>query len=82
MLFNASLKLLLLPALAFLLALLLGLEHEQSMLLMVFFALPTAASSYILTRQMGGDGQLMAGAITLQTALAVLTLPVLIWLFG
>ena len=80
--FNAALKLLLLPLLAFVLARLLGLGQDSAMVLMMFFALPTAASSYILTRQMGGDGQLMAGAITLQTALAALTLPVLIWLCG
>lgn len=80
--FNAGLKLLLLPLLAWLLCRLFGLGQELSLLVLVFFALPTAASSYILTRQMGGDGELMAGAITLQTLLAAASLPLLLWLFA
>ncbi len=82
LIFNATLKLLLLPLLALLLCRLFALEQQLALLVMVFFALPTAASSYILTRQMGGDGQLMAGVITLQTMLAALSLPVLLWLFA
>ncbi|HBX55236.1 MAG TPA: transporter, partial [Pseudomonas sp.] len=37
-------------------------------------ALPTAPTAYVLTRQLGGDSQLMAGIITLQTLLAAATL--------
>ena len=79
LLLNSLFKLILLPLLVLLLAYCFGLGGNESMLLMVFFALPTAASSYILTQQMGGDGQLMAGVITLQTALAALSLPILLW---
>jgi malonate transporter and related proteins len=41
----------------------------------LFQALPTASSSYVLARQLGGDAPLMAGIITFQTVLAMLTLP-------
>jgi predicted permease len=45
-------------------------------------ALPTASSAYILARQMGGDAPLMAGIITLQTLLAFVTMPVVLTLLG
>lgn len=47
----------------------------------LFGALPGATSAYILARQLGGDHELIAGMITLQTAAAAVTLPVaLLWL--
>lgn len=47
-------------------------------LIVLFLALPTAPSSYILARQMGGDHRLMASIVTAQTILAFLTLPVML----
>ena len=44
----------------------------------LYNGLPTSASSYVLARQMGGDGKLMAGIITATTLAAALTLPVLV----
>jgi hypothetical protein len=44
----------------------------------VFSALPTAPSSYILARQMGGDAALMANIIAFQTLAAAGTLPLLL----
>jgi hypothetical protein len=49
-------------------------------ILLVFAAAPTATSSYILARQMGGDHRLMAGIITVETILAAATLP--LWLLA
>lgn len=46
----------------------------------LFNALPVASSSYILARQMGGDATLMAQIITVQTAAAMVTLPLLLGL--
>lgn len=42
---------------------------------LLFQALPTASSSYIMARQLGGDAPLMAGIIASQTLLAAVTLP-------
>ena len=42
--------------------------------------MPTAAASFVLARQMGGDAPLMANLITLQVIMAVVTLPLIIWL--
>ena len=41
-------------------------------------ALPTATSAYILARQLGGDAPLMAGIISGQTLLAMVSIPVLL----
>lgn len=42
-------------------------------------AVPTASSSYVLARQMGGDASLMANLITVQVVVAIITLPIMIW---
>ncbi|HSX90968.1 MAG TPA: AEC family transporter, partial [Pseudomonas sp.] len=46
----------------------------------LFFALPTAPTAYVLTRQLGGDSQLMVGIITLQTLLAAGSLSLVLML--
>ncbi|MCK9237056.1 MAG: AEC family transporter [Thiopseudomonas sp.] len=80
LLLNSVGKLLLLPCLVGLLAWLLQLPALAGALVVIFFALPTAPSAYILARQMGGDSQLMAGIITMQTLLAALSLPLVLML--
>lgn len=47
---------------------------------MVFNALPSATSSYILARQMGGAPGLVANILTVQTLAAAVTLPLLVLL--
>jgi predicted permease len=42
---------------------------------MLFQALPTATSAYILARHLGGDAPLMAGIVALQTLVAALAIP-------
>ncbi len=44
--------------------------------------LPTAPTSYILARQLGGDARLLAGIIPVQTACAMVTLPLVLTLLG
>lgn len=45
---------------------------------LLFQVLPTASSSYIMARQLGGDAPLMAGITTMQTVLALVTVPVVL----
>lgn len=71
-------KLLFLPLLAFALAGLWQLELLTTSVVVIFAAVPTATSAYILARQMGGDAELMAGIITAQTMISMLTLPVVL----
>jgi predicted permease len=52
----------------------LALPAVETAILVLFFALPTAPTAYVLTRQLGGDSHLMAGIITFQTLLSAISL--------
>ncbi len=76
----SGLKLLVLPALAALLCMMIQPGRMETAVLVTFAALPGASTAYILARQMGGDASLIAAIITVETALALVTLPlVLVW---
>ena len=68
-------KMVVFPAAILLLALAMGLSPTETLVAVLFGAVPTAASGYTLARQMGGDAPLMAAMITLQTVLSLVTLP-------
>lgn len=72
------LKLAGLPALAYGLGLAFGAEGVALSVGVLFAALPTATSAYILARQLGGDAAFMANLCTLQTLLALVTLPLVL----
>ncbi len=76
------LRLVAMPALGAGVAMIFGLDGVEALVLVVFMAIPTAPTAYVLTRQLGGDGTLMAGLVTLQTLAAVLTIPLMLWLLG
>ncbi len=71
-------KLAVMPLLMWFTAGLVGLPSPATTIVTLFAALPGATSAYILARQMGGDYELMAGMVTLQTAGGVITLPVIL----
>ncbi len=78
-----TIKLVLMPVLVLVLAWALRLDPVSRDVALLFAALPTATSAYILARQLGGDAELMAAIITGQTLLAMLTLPMwLQWVGG
>ncbi|WP_461209168.1 AEC family transporter [Desulfocurvus sp. DL9XJH121] len=52
-----------------------GVHGEARAVAVLFAALPTASSSFILARQLGGDTELMASIITVQTMASALTIP-------
>lgn len=68
----------LLPLIALALAALLELAPTQRAMLLMFAALPTASSAYVLAMRMGGNGAYVAGLVTLSTLLGMLSLP--LWL--
>ncbi|MFR0673341.1 AEC family transporter [Enterobacterales bacterium AW_CKDN230030176-1A_HGKHYDSX7] len=72
---SSSVKFLLMPLVTLALCRLFGLDGEAALAALVFQALPTASSAYIMARQLGGDAPLMAGIIAGQTLLAALALP-------
>jgi predicted permease len=79
---TAATHLLLKPALAMGLALLMGLGGTALGVIALACAVPTATSSYILARLLGGDAALMAALVTTTTAGALLTLPLVLALAG
>ena len=70
-----TIKHLLMPLCAWGLARVWGLSEIQTTVLLVFSALPTASSAYVLTARMGFDGPYVAGLVTLSTLAAALSLP-------
>ncbi len=71
----SAVKLLLFPAVVLALALLLRLPAAQAQIALVFAALPTATSAYVLATRMGFEGAPVSFLITVQTAASMLTLP-------
>ncbi|OIQ65920.1 hypothetical protein GALL_525150 [mine drainage metagenome] len=45
-------------------------------MLVLFAAMPTASSAYVLAARMGGDGPFVAGLVSLSTALGAVSVPV------
>jgi malonate transporter len=59
----------------------LGVEGTALGVALLFNGLPTATTAYILARQLGGDHRLMAAMITGQTALSMISIPLVLgWL--
>lgn len=71
----SAVKLLAFPALAAAFAWASGLRGVEAKLVVLFGALPTASSAYVLAARMGGAAAPVAVTITLQTLLSVLTIP-------
>ena len=76
---TSLIKLLLLPLIILGLGLMLNLDNLTLSVVVILAALPTASSAYILARQLGGNADLMAAIITLQTLAALITLPLMLW---
>lgn len=72
------LKLIVMPAFAIGLGLAFKLTGPNLAIVACCASVPTASSAYVLARQMGGDAPLVAEILTLQTALAVITMPIII----
>ncbi len=75
-------KLAILPILAWGIAELIGLTGVPFAVVMLFAATPVSPSTYVMARQLGGDAELMAGIITAQTALSVLSISAVLVLIG
>jgi hypothetical protein len=72
------LKLLIFPIVVFLVAKLMNLSLFETTIAVIFAAVPTAASSYSLAKQFGGETQLMTSIITIQVALSFITIPLIL----
>ena len=72
------LKLALLPAIMIFVALQFDISLLAIAILMIYASMPTAPSSYILAKQLGGDTSLMSAIITMQTLISVLSITVIV----
>lgn len=79
---GSVLKLFVLPAMVWGAGKAIGLVGTTAEVALVFAALPTASSAYILARMLGGDHQLMAGLITFQTIASFFSIPLVLMLLG
>jgi predicted permease len=76
-------KLLLVPLVAVQAAHWFGLSGLNFQIVVIFAAMPTASSAYILAMRMGGDGRSVAWLISATTLASMLTLPLwAAWLAG
>ncbi|MDQ1023535.1 malonate transporter [Streptomyces umbrinus] len=75
---SSSAKFALMPAATFLAAQVVGLGSHALIIAVLFQALPTASSSYIMARQLGGDAPLMAGITATQTLLGIAAVPLVV----
>lgn len=79
--YSSAVKLLLFPCLMLVIC---GLFVESllvAQVLLMFSALPTASTAYVLARQLGGDAQLMAAIITGQILISMATMPFVLTFF-
>lgn len=74
----SAFKFLIMPLTTWGLCRLFGLSGQAAVVAVLFQALPTASSSYVMARQMGGNAPLMATIIALQTLAGAATLPLVL----
>ncbi|HEX2134406.1 MAG TPA: AEC family transporter [Microvirga sp.] len=75
-----ALKLVAMPVLAVLLARAFGVRGDDIAIAVIAASVPTASAAYVLSRQLGGNAPLMAEILTLQTLVAMASMPLMITL--
>ncbi len=75
---STLLRLVIVPVLCLIVCRICGLENLATGVLLIFTALPTANSCYILAVRMSGNGPLVAAITTAQTLAAIITMPVIL----
>ncbi len=71
-------KMLVFPLVTFLACRYTGVSADMTTIAVIFATCPTSPAGFPLAKQMGGDAPLMATIISIQTALAVLAIPLAI----
>ncbi|MBX3580946.1 MAG: AEC family transporter [Rhizobiaceae bacterium] len=72
------LKLVVFPMVLIGLGLAMGLRGDDLLYLSLCAAVPTAMNGYLLARQLGGDAQLYASVVTMQTVVSFVTIPLML----
>jgi len=76
----SAVKLVIQPLLWVALCLAMGLTHRQIVTAVIAGGMPTAVNTYIITKRMGGDGDLASGAVVVSHVLSMATMTVMIFL--
>ena len=76
----ATLKVIVLPALAVLFCRIFAIDLKEALPAIILLATPTAITAYVMARELGGDTDLASGAVTLTTLVSPLTYLGWIWL--
>ncbi len=66
------------PLCGFMAAWMLGVPRETMLVALIYLASPTAAASYVLARQLGGDEAMAAAAVVLSTLFSLISLSVVV----
>lgn len=74
LLVSTFLKLIIMPVVMYAFGVYFKLDSLFLSIVVIFAAMPTAPSSFVLARQLGGDIKLMASIITLQTIVSIFTI--------
>ncbi len=68
------------PVIIIMMSWLIGLDGLPRTVAIIAGAVPTAASSYVMARKMGGNAELMSSIVTFQIIIAFFTLPMFIYI--
>ena len=79
-LFTSVMKLVITPIVTFIIIWLMSISGTAKSVGILFSCLPCASSSYILSRQLGGDPETMSSIITFTTILSILSLSILVYI--
>jgi hypothetical protein len=77
---TGALKLMVMPAATWGFCAAFGVPPLATAVAVIFMALPTAATSYVMARALGGDAPLMAAITTTEHIASIVTLPFWVWL--
>ena len=80
--FTSSIKLLLMPIITFIVLWIMNITGTSQYVGILFSCLPCASSSYILSRQLGGDPETMSSIITFTTIFSILSLSLFTYILG
>jgi hypothetical protein len=80
--FSSILKTAATPLLVYLISRPFDLSESTTLILMIYAATPTAVASYVMAKEMKGDEAMASGGIVISTVLSVISLGVIVGLFG
>lgn len=79
---TSGIKLVITPVITFIILWMMSVQGTAKSVGILFSCLPCATSSYILSRQLGGDPETMSSIITFTTIFSIVSLSILVYILG